>query len=61
MSRYEKRYRDKRKCDECKQVKWCLYTPTGPFRGTWRCLACEEKDSDALADIVKAATRRLSK
>lgn len=47
------------KCDECGQVKPCLYDSHGPFKGTWRCASCRHEDSEALADIVAAAEKRM--
>lgn len=55
----EQRYQSICACDECKQVRLCLWTPAGPFRGTWRCSECEKEDNEAMADIVKAATNKL--
>lgn len=53
------KYQSTRKCDECGKVRLCVYDPTGPFKGVWRCGSCSKKDSDAVADIVKAAERRI--
>lgn len=50
------RYRSTRRCDKCGDIKVCFYESTGPFRGTWRCRDCEDRDTDALADMAKAAS-----
>lgn len=49
------KYQTTSKCEGCGKIAWCLYASTGPFRGTWRCYHCQKLDSDAIADIVKAA------
>ena len=48
-------------CEGCNRFKWCEWVVTGQFEGTWRCAGCQQKDNDALADVVKAVKRRIDK
>ena len=59
---YEKNptgYQHTRVCEACNRFRWCKWRVTDQFQGMWTCAMCDKHDDDALADVVKAAQRRL--